>query len=213
MYIYELESGSQVHMEVIVKGKKMEFDTTVTGSAPEIKSIKCEPIVINDKVLGFSRASVKVTATNLSDHRKYVFPIEKTANKRADGQLYLYCADDIKPVNNRESFRVPCGYRASLQVGDTKRKVESTVHDISYSGAAFLIKKTSRIIPVGSRLFVTIHDEDDTDYKISGAIVRTVEDYTEDSSLLGVQFTEQVPAIISLVARLNVKAARVRGEN
>ncbi|MBO4899010.1 MAG: PilZ domain-containing protein [Lachnospiraceae bacterium] len=213
MYIYELESGSQVHIDVIVKGKKMEFDTTVTGSAPEIKSIKCEPIVINGKVLGFSRASVKVTATNSSDHRKYVFQIEKTANKRADGQLYLYCADDIKPVNNRESFRVPCGYRASIQVGDTKRKVESTVHDISYSGAALLIKKSARIIPVGSKISISIHDEDETEYKITGAIVRTVEDYTQDSSLLGVQFTEQVPAIISLVARLNVKAARVRGEH
>ena len=125
--------------------------------------------------------------------------------------MRLYSTDNAKAKNHREAFRVPCGYRAVLQIGNNRKVIDSHVHDLSFTGASYVFAPDAVIASVGDAVSGSIYDDNEHLYRTSGEIVRVIDNFSRDFTLIGVRFKGDVK-LQSLVSRLQMNELRVRGD-
>lgn len=216
--ISEMGIGSTIELEASVKGNKLVFITTIRNiiAKPSKRygfGIICDQIRNKEgKLLIFDNTNVVAKIQNNVDKRQYDFVISACANSKCEPVLYLYSQQDAKPKNFRSNFRVPCGYRANMQIGPNKKTVDGFVHDISFSGISFTYDKNKIRSDIGQSVSATIYDESENDrsYKVSADIVRVQEDFGNDRTLIGAKFHKDNKEINRIVAKCQRKELRIR---
>ena len=213
MYINEITIGSQVTIKVKVEGQILEFNSEVvaTGDTRKGKFLACNFIIIQDKVLNLSRHHVFVDIHNIGDGRDYRFFLNASALDKKNRNMRLYSTDNAKAKNHREAFRVPCGYRAVLQIGNNRKAIDGHVHDLSFTGASYVFTTDAANVTVGDSVSGSIYDNDEHLYRTSGEIVRILENFGKDLTLIGVKFEGDIK-IQGLIGKLQLNELRVRGE-
>lgn len=216
-HISEMSVGSNVVLTLKVNDQKLIFSTEIVEAIEKRSSklgygVRCN-VVRNEagKVISFGNVAVKATIINKDDGRQYTFPLSACGNSRASDWLYLYSPQDSKPVNNRTTFRVVCGMKANISVGDDRKAYECFVHDISFSGVSFSFDPGKIPVNVGDSINAAIYDESTDKFtRLSAVVVRVVEEWQNGKSLIGARFSIVDNGVNMLVAKCQMKELKVR---
>ncbi len=195
MFIFQHPKGSGVELEVRVYGNVMNFSTRVTGGSGTYRigagyKVECEPVMMDDKVISFGKHDITALIHNSDDGRVYKYSASATSYGK--NVFRIYCAADAKPENFRGAFRVPCNYRSTLRIGDSRATIEGITHDLSFSGAAYIFTSGKSDAHEQDMIKADIYDENGTKYQTKGHVVRIVEDFNPGFTLIGVQFDDGV---------------------
>ena len=219
MYINQLEKGSPVELQVNNHHEKLSFPSQIVSVYRNPYEgyyyIGIEPILSDSgKLLSFGSMPVTVIATNLSDHRDYQFKSKKQGFNKEHTEYLLMTDDNAEPINHREAHRIPCNYKVILRIGDSRHASNGYVHDISFSGISFIfLTEYFEHANVGDPVSASLYVTEDRIVKVSGEVMRFVPEFTSGTSLVGVRFVEPSSRIISLIAELQRREARVAHGN
>ncbi len=212
MYINEMFPGSDVIIKASVDGTELEFNTSIleidqTHYKKYGYSILCKAVYVDDKLVSFGHCAVIAIVKNKYDNRHYLFPISGAKlERRGRMPVIRFCSDEsVKPTNYRNAFRVPCKYRAIMQLRGNRK--ECVTHDLSYTGGAYLFAKGSVSFEENDHVSVTILCNDNTKYVVKGTIVRIVSDFEDRFVLIGMQFDGDVD-IRKLIMDLQMESLR-----
>ena len=218
MFINQVAENSSITITLRIGGETLTFETVVRKryEKPYKRNmffVGCDPVEVDGKKVSFGGRFDQLFGfvKNEEDGRRYSFPACLASHSRDGAQLLLFSRDDCAPINNREAFRVPCNYHCVIQVGNNKHAIEGTVHDISYTGISVVfLSEKYKARNVGDSISASIFDNDEHVFKVSGTIVRFIDEYTEGKTLVGARFENPTGAILSLVASLQRKETRIR---
>lgn len=216
MTINQIAEGSPVTLTIRIKGgDTVTLETKVAQNYQEpYKHAFCigvEPIFRDGRIVSLGRNKVSASIKNIEDNREYSYTIAFHGLSKDRTQLLLFSPDDIAPVNHRLNYRVPCSYNVVVQIGNNKKAVEGYIHDISLSGIGMVfVTGEFKTIIEGDAVSASIFDNYEHVYKVSGRVVRSIEGFTENRTLIGVQFDETPAAIAGLVAGLQRQELRLR---
>lgn len=218
MYLHEMPVGSTVVLNVKVAKQMMNFTTHIIDAGIATKNggyAICNLIKVDGKILNLCHCAINACIKHVDTGRDYKYTISKVAIDRKRRVLRLYSSTKVKPQNYRNAFRVPCGYRTSMHIGNNRRPINGFVHDISYSGVACIFTSNLASVNVNDRLSATIYDNDMRAYKAFGTIVRVVDDFKPDFTLVGVKFDKFDKDIDfqKLISTLQLKELRIRQDN
>lgn len=218
LFISDMPLQSEVQITASVKDYVVTFNTEIIGIYPFLKQyghgVYCKPVMRDGKCISFKGVSVTVEILNKEDHRIYKYNCTVCSHNQDKDKLIICSQQQQKPINNRSAFRLPCGYRAVLQLAAHRGTVEGFIHDISVTGASCLFKVGVCQATIGECMTATVYeDNSERQYKISGTIVRIDEDYAPEKLLIGVKFDSTDYGISKLVASLQMKELRVRGSS
>lgn len=216
----EMTIGSKVILEVLIKGNKLEFETTIKYNIEKSNKqygygIACEQI-FNDKgvLLNFKGVHVVVNIENDYDKRSYQFILTVCINNTLDKTLVMFSTQDVKPKNYRDTFRVPCGYRTTMQIGNNRKAIDGYVHDISFTGISFTYDSNKIESDIGQNVSAMIYegDEDNHGYRVSADIVRINDKWAENKTLIGARFNESFnnKDVNKIVAKCQIKEMKIR---
>ncbi len=211
-----MEEGSLVRLSVNLGGGRLDFATVITKAYEEpyknnIYCIGVEPIIEDGRTISFGAHPVTVFASNKGDNREYKFVTDINGFNKDRTQMLLFSKDSVDAVNHRTAYRIPCNHKTVVQIGNNKKTINGYVHDISFSGISMNFPSDQfKSLTVGSPISISIFDNDDHVFKVNGNIVRFVEGFAENRTLLGVQFVDPPPAIAVLVTRLQRNECRLR---
>lgn len=216
MYINEAAVGSQIKLDVTIGDKKLEFETSVIKKDNvnmRTHFCRCEPVRSEDgKPISFGKYATLAALSNADNGREYIYHLDKLGYNKDHSELLLYSGENVAPINHRKAYRVPCDFDSELTIGRSS-KVKGQVHDISFTGISFVFVSGSfKDAVINSPINASLYDDKGTTYKVSGRIVRIVENYSFGRNLIGVQFDAPSNAIIALIAALQRKELRVRGD-
>lgn len=215
MYLHELPVGSSVTLKVKVMKQSIEFPTHIVDEGMIEKAGSCaicNLIKINGKIVDLGHYAVDACITNVDDGRDYKYVITKISMDKKRRVLRIYSSATVKPQNYRNAFRVPCSYRAVMRIGDNRKVIDGFVHDISYLGAAYMFTAGLATVNVNDPISVTIYDDALRTYKVSGTIVRIVDEFKPDFTLVGVEF-DKGTNFQKFVNVLQLRELRVRYDN
>lgn len=219
----EMTIGSKVVLEVLIKNTKLEFETVIKYIVEKPSKqygygIACEQI-FSDKgaLLSFKGVNVVANIENASDKRNYQFLLSVCVNNKSDKTLVMFSTQDIKPKNYRDTFRVLCGYRTTMQIGNNRKAIDGHVHDISFTGISFTYDSNKIKSDVGQNVSAMIYegDKDDHGYRVSADIVRINDTWAENKTLIGAKFDDSINNrdVNKLVAKCQIKEMRIRRDN
>ena len=220
-FISDMQPGSIVTLETTFDKKIATVETTMKSAyEKEHKQfghgIICEEVLTKDgKLICFKNLSLIAKIKNKADNREYDFLVSAYANVNRSHELVLFSIQNNPPVNFRDSFRVPCSYRADMQIGPNRKVIEGFVHDISFSGISFTYDKDEISSTVGQSISATLRNNDgvrEKSYKVAADIVR-VQDWNNDKILIGAKFKNDDKNVKSIVAECQRKELRVRKLN
>lgn len=215
MTINEMQEGSSVTLTVNLGSEDIIFETSVIQGFNEpykkAFSIAAEPIMKDGKIVSLGRHRISASVINLADNREYIYTIAFNGMSKDKSHLLLFSPDDATAVNHRESYRVSCSYETVAQIGNNRKTVKGFLHDISFSGLGMVFSKEDFTnLSIGAEVSASIYDYNERMYKVTGHLVRFVEDFDENKTLIGVKFIETPMAVAGLVAALQQKELRVR---
>ena len=151
-------------------------------------------------------------ATNLTDNRKYKFVTRKQGYNPKTGEYMFMTNDMAEPVNFREAYRLPCCYRAVLQIGENRHTADGYTRDISYTGISFtFLTEYFNNVTQGEPVSATLYITDEKTVKVTGRVIRCIPGFAKGMSLIGVRFDPPSPNVTPVIARLQIQEAKVRG--
>lgn len=216
MTINQMGIGSEATIKVAVGKQQIDFPVTVLQAFKDsLKKmsycIGVDPIIKDGKTVSFGNNPVSVFIKNNADNREYEYKVHYHGMNKDKTNLLLFSNDDIQPVNHRGAYRVSCSLEAVVQIGNNKKAVKGHLHDISYSGIGFtFLSDEFKSLTVGQNVSASVFDNEEHVYKATGHIVRFIEDFTEDKTLIGVQFDVTTAAMQVLVTKLQRQELRLR---
>lgn len=185
MYIYELEVGTVVSVEV----KKNDSDSPYIWQCPILdlstkgKCILVPPIKMDGKVVDFSSPDLIVQTFIIMDEKPIIFRgcnIQYLKMKE-DRFHAIICKNEGVSRNRRSHFRVPLNEYCYVNHG--KATIDAMIRDISSSGFCFSVGKYD-----GAQMdFVKVQYHDtliDKDVHLIGRVVRRV-DQEEGRAIFG----------------------------
>lgn len=213
MFLNEFGKDTQVELIVKLNNQEIKLNTQIIDSIKKVSSkfgygIICNPIVINDKLINLINFPVVLNIYNEIDKRIYSFKVSVTALDIKKKLFLIYSKDDSKAEENRGAFRIPCTYKTILQFGPHTKAIDSFTHDLSYSGASFLLNEDDADIEIGKVVSSSIFDREGHIHKIDGRVVRIMEDFNPGVVLIGVKFKGE--GLRSFISRLHIQEARLK---
>ncbi|MBR5376375.1 MAG: PilZ domain-containing protein [Lachnospiraceae bacterium] len=212
MHIDEISVGSEVVISLKAGDHTFKFNTELvsSGQSKSGRYIACSLITVNGKVLNPGGFSSWVDIHNIKDNRNYRFLLKASAIDKKNKIMYLYSIDDAKAKNYRAAFRVPCSYKVVLQIGNNRNVIDGHVHDVSYTGAAYIFTTGDVEVSEGDEVSGSIYDFEEHIYRTTGKVVRILDDFQPNLTLIGVKFEKDM-SLQGLVSRLQRNELRVRG--
>lgn len=176
MYLNEVENESTIQISVGIGMQVLEFNTKIM--AIKDQSIYAEPIMRDDKIVGFSTKGliINICVVNKSDMKAYQFNNVIIKNiKTREGKLFheIFAKMPGRLVNRRNACRVWIGLDGIAQIGLNKKTYPVIIKDISVSGIAFICKEE---VAASSGMVVHLSFTDDstqTKFSIGAIIVRS----------------------------------------
>ncbi len=214
MRLNELTPGTGAQLIVSIGPQRLEFTTNIAEVYDDC--IYAEPIMQDDKVIGFSAKGIMVdlVVTDADSERAYQFNNVKIRSVRTPKEQKIYheirCTGEGRAINRRGACRVWLGEEGYATYGLGNKSFPVTVKDISVSGIAFICDK-DQDIPDGSVVHVNFTDESTgTPFTLTALIVRSME--MERSRIMyGCKLNQESNAIAKFVndkQREKLKAAR-----
>ncbi|MCR5418593.1 MAG: PilZ domain-containing protein [Lachnospiraceae bacterium] len=215
MTINHMAEGSPVTITIHIKGETITVDTKVVQNFQEpYKDSYCisvEPVERDGQVVSLGRRRITVSIKNALDSREYNYTISYHGLSKDRTKLLLFSSEDVAPVNHRLNYRVPCSYTVVVQIGKNKKAIEGVIHDISFSGIGMVfVADDYETLEVGDDVSASIFDHYEHVYKITGKVVRFIEGFAANRTLVGVQFDETTVPITGMVASLQRQELRLR---
>ncbi len=213
MYLNEFPKNTRIDITVKISGQRIKLSTTIMDNVKKPskkygRGIICKPVIVNKHMINFGNYSATISIFNKKDGRAYKFRTTCIATNRLKRMLVICSKDNAKPSDNRSAYRIPCCYDIILKPDDSTRTINGRTHDLSYTGAAFIInKKEAEAVKVGDKITASIYDLEEHVYKVTGKIVRTCEGFDKESILLGIKFSND--ALKGLISRLQIKETRI----
>ncbi len=212
MFLNDFAKDTQVELIVKLDNQEIKLNTEIINRIDKISDkfgygIVCKPIIIKDKLINLNGFPIDLNIYH-TDKRTYSFKVSVTALDIKRKLLLIYSKDDSEAEEYRGAFRIPCTYKTILQFGPHTKAIDSFTHDLSYSGASFLLNAEDADIEIGKVVSSSIFDREGHIYKIDGRVVRIVEDFNPGIFLIGVKFKGE--GLRSFVSRLQIQEARLK---
>jgi len=216
MFINEMAKDSSIQMFVGIGVQVLEFETKV--AEPIDKDLLAEPIMRDDKILGFGTKGlvIRLQIANAADQKVYEFNNVQVVNvKKEDGSIFhrIACKTPGRPVNRRGACRVWLGIDGLAQIGLSRVTQDVMIKDISISGISFVCSKSIEI-DMGSVVHLTFLDREAQAKFNLGAIVVRTEEVDDSSVMYGCRLNSESAAISKYVAdkqREKLRASRTVG--
>lgn len=203
MLINKVKAGSKVVLQAEKSENSIEFESIVVFGQEE--GLFIEPILYDNHMINFRKTNeVLYTATvvNNEDSKLYIWPDITIKAVMAKGRkLYhlLVSEEDIRPINRRDTFRLPLGLAGAAQIGTNKKVHDIYVRDISATGIAFICKDKIEL-PAEDTIHIIFEDKDlNIKLNIRCMQVRTAE--ANDKTLYGCRFTQRNDEIYRYIQR------------
>lgn len=210
-FINEMSVGSSVKLTYVFKAGKITQETTIIGILDKNEGIgiKCDFLRHEGKILNPSVGLQKVEILDSESNRIFCFLNPTAVNSYKNNALIIISKHNVKPINNRGAFRLPCSYQCDIRFRSHTGVVNGMVHDISYSGASCTFTKENKKPNIGDDISITIYDElnKGIGVKLTGSLVRFDEGYSEDRMLIGFTIDQEdsVRMIINSLQRRQLK--------
>lgn len=165
MKINEIEVGSNVEIIVSINGNPLIFESVVSEVLEG--SILVEPIMENDKTVGFSDYESQVIAKS-ADNKLYIWKGVKVKLVKFNGKIYhqLKADEESIPYNRRRHYRQFVGEEGFATY--LARTCPVVVRDVSAKGCSFV---SDFDFEIGSEITVKFAD-DKENYVIHCTVVR-----------------------------------------
>lgn len=202
-YINEMGIDSPVVMKYKFPNGELKQNTVITGTVEDRygRGITCSCLVHDGKILNCTNGLVSVTVVDNITGREFLFRPVTAVNLPNKENLVIHCDSEAEPENNRSAYRVVCGYRCEIRVGDNRGVVTGTVKDVSYTGLGCIIIPSSYQIVEGNKVSCSIITDGGTVIKAVGTVMRNDEN-NEKTRIIGIQFDELYSSIQKLVSAL-----------
>lgn len=201
MRLEELAENQKLHIEVIAKTGRLEYDVVSKFSAHG--AVFIEPIRYNNQIINFVRSDIIIKVLYTRNNRK---PIERSncyikSVEYKGKQYHMIGSNNVGiEVNRRECFRIFIGEKGLAQVGEHTGIMKVTVKDISATGFSFLGDRESET-PLGEDVRLTFQDSiRDIRFDLSGRLVRKVAD-EDEKTLYGCKLYISNKIVDSYIAR------------
>ena len=213
--LHDLDIGSEITLIFTVGTEEVELQSTLLAHLTTSRygyAIQCTQPIKDGKYINCKKNLTRIEIKDKSTKRDYLFFKFLIAEITEPRSLIIASREDNKAVNNRNAFRVSCGYRAKIQCDKNKKVIDGYVHDLSYTGGSCIIKKDQKSPPVHAEISVSMWDEDDDQLrKLKGTVVRVDENFSDSYKLIGFTIPDY-NSVSRIVANLQRKSLKVRGE-
>lgn len=201
MKIGDLEENQKLHIEVIAKGGRLEYEVETLFSEGGATFI--EPIRYKNQIVDFMRADMIINVIYPRDREK---PIEwrgcliKVVEYKGKYYHAVVCKNVGVEINRRGCLRIFVGESGSAMIGESRRNLKVTVKDVSASGFSFLCEqgvdaKTGEAVSLSFEDHIR-HNR----FNVEGKIVRKVE-ADEGRILYGCRMDAEHKAIEEYIAQ------------
>ncbi len=201
MNLEELAENQKLHIEVIAKTGRLEYDVVSKFSAHG--AVFVEPIRYKEQVINFVRSDIMINVFYTRNNRK---PIEwrgcyiKWVEYKGKQYHMITCKNVGIEVNRRGCFRIFVGEEGLAQVGEHTGIMKVTVKDISATGFSFLGDRELET-PLGGGVRLTFEDNiRDIRFDLSGRLVRKVKG-EDEKTLYGCKLYVSNRLVDSYIAR------------
>lgn len=200
MKLGELPGNQKLHIEVIAKKARLEYDVVTRFS--EHGAAFIDPIRYENQIINFVRSDIIINVTYTRSNHK---PIEwrgcymKAVEYKGGRYHMIGCKNVGVEVNRRECLRIFVGEEGFAQVGEHTGIMKVLVKDISATGFAFLGERESQT-SLGERVRVTFEDGmRNIRFELSGRLIRKVTE--EERILYGCELYTSDKVVDTYIAR------------
>lgn len=208
LQIDDINKGSNVELEVKLKGHAMSFRSDVV--AIKNNSILINSIKVNEQTIGFSD-KCQLNFIFKSESKVYIWENVYVKLVKYDGNIYhkidLY--GDGKPYNRRDSYRMYIGEDMPLYVNTASgpTAISVLVKDISETGVAFITKEE---IDIDRTIRLKLKDNN-VIISLSGVIIRKDFLPNLNSFLYGCKFNEKNNKLGKYIMKKQGEQLRMKG--
>lgn len=172
----EVQQNGTLHMEVLAKSGRLEYDLTVLFTAQGAAFVS--PITYHGQIINFNRTDVMINILYTRDNEK---PIQwcgclvKTVLYKGKKYHMISCSKIGLEVNRRGSYRLYVGISGIATVDGFEGKMHVGVKDISATGFSFVAPKEN-LTKEGADVRLTFEVvKEDLRFDLSGRLVRKVD--------------------------------------
>lgn len=212
-YINEMGVDSPVIMNYRFPNGELKQNTIISSVIEDRygKGIICPVLMHNGIILNCTGGLVSVSVIDTLTGREYNFKGVSAVNLPDRKNLIIHCSTSAEPENNRSAYRVSCGYRCEIRVGDNRGVITGTVKDVSYTGLGCIIVPSSYQVTEGDKVSCSIITDGGSVVKAIGTVMRNDENNAK-TRIIGIQFDELYSGIQKLVSALQrMELAHNRG--
>lgn len=177
MKLYELQDDSRVDIVVSKEGTNpIEYSANVLFQKQHILFL--EPIKIDDKIIDFDDKELRINITYVpKDEMPFIWYGCTLKFIMFENVPYhiLYCANEGKHINRRNTYRQFVGENAVLQLAANKKAIDVIVRDVSVTGLSFVTFSEYEISDFGLFHLQYVDHEINLNLQISGHVVRKIE--------------------------------------
>lgn len=218
MKILDLEPGSEITIEIGVRGQKLEFHTHIVEQLDGVAVI--EPIRIDGKVLSLDSENVMINILyNEEDAPPMTWSYVALPASIHKGEACYKCSVDADGISNnrRGAYRLSVGLKGKAKIGVKKNLIPILVRDISETGFSFIYDRgKEEIYTFINDPVMLVFDDEETHISVVGRIVRIIEE-TEDRKVYACRIELENHEIAKYIAkkqreRLTLEMKKKRGE-
>lgn len=207
MKLEELQENQKLHIEVMFKNARLEYDVEVLFA--EYGAVFIEPIRYNNQIVNFMKPDIMINVLYCRETEK---PIEwrgcfvKTVEYKGKKYQAIGCKNVGIEVNRRGCLRMFIGENGVAQLGKYG-SVGVAVKDVSATGFSFTGRQGDGV-QVGEKIRLTFEDRTRHNrFELSGKLVRKVE-LEEDYILYGCQLEAENKMLEEYIAQRQREQAR-----
>lgn len=173
MTLGDVGEGSNLHLEVLGKGARLEYNVKILFTAQGSAFIK--PIDYKGDVINFNRSGIMINAILTRGAEK---PIQwcgcsiKIVTYKGKRYHMISCSKVGLEINRRGSYRVSVGLSGFALVDGLEKKILVVVKDVSATGFSF-ISDTEELTSIGADVQLVFEDAIEGEkFVLTGRLVR-----------------------------------------
>lgn len=205
MTIEDMPIGTKIDIEVRFSGRNFTFNSEMVLLLDK-NSILINPIVVNDKTLGFNDFITNLVA--IVNNKAFLWENVKINLVRYEGAIYhkVTLEGEGKSYNRREAFRLYIGENMTIYYNTASgpTQISVLVKDISESGVGFITKEE---LDVNRMICLKIKDQN-VILDLTAVIIRKEHLPHLNSFLYGCKFNEKNNRLGKYIARRQVEILR-----
>ena len=216
MKLSEFPIDTTIILTASLNGTQISFESKIIGQEQKDKSgniwTEIDTCYQDDKPIVFGSCSLSVMVINPSNNRDYKYNIF-VARLLTGKRTFIFTDEDCRPLNRRESVRVPICTQCNLQVGNNKKTIDCITVDVSTTGMCISFMNN---YPIAENDFVSgtfYVERTKRIYRFQGHVMR-VNEHESGFKKIGIRFVKfnaGVSMLIAILQRDRLKKERGEG--